>query len=611
LRHAHYDRTVELAADYLAYVTGEGLDKMLRQFVRRESVELFNQRVKITQHITTTVVSNIEDVFRKTSRSNYRRTLEYEGDTDGDGKAAALEAILKKFNGELTVDGWCNTRLLELNFTDPNTWVVLEWKAFDNRYKSAQPYPFEVPADCALDFKFDPRGELLYLIAKATAPGMNDRPLDRLTLYLPTRSVSLDQIEDDDPRKMSAEIFGGKFWVLTEHPPHNLGFVPAMRAGYKRDALTKGATYLASYHSAVPYLKKSIKTNSELDLTASLHAFPVVIRAQDDCDAMGCMNGRVVALDGNETTCQSCGGKGKKKPTSTQEEIVVSMPSSPDQVVDLEKLLVYKSPDIGILQWQTAYVDALTKAAKEAVFASEIFTKSAVAETATGKMLDLDSVYDTLYGYALKLSSMWEFLVHGVAKITQKNAGLYARLLVQRDAKLKGFDALMGDLKAVGETGAGPAVRQSVEDDIARVMFADEPGKYKKWQVRERFNPFSGQTEEKILFLLTSDLVPKPKKILYANLGNIFDQIDREQPDFYKMEAGKQAGIVEAKTAALVLEITGGGNGVEDISGPDRLGKVPLALQQLALARQRAVEVGDFATSEAISKKAQELIEEI
>lgn len=558
LRHANYDRTVRLAADYLAYVTGEGLDKMLRQFVRRESPELFRQRVDITQHIVTTVVSNIEDVYRKTSRSNYRRTIEYQGDVNADGKTAALEAILKKFNGELTVDGWCNTRLLELNFTDPNTWVVLEWKDFDNRYKSAQPYPFEVSADCALDFKFDPRGELLYLIAKATAPGMNDRPLDRLTLYLPTRSVSLDQIEDDDPRKMTAEVFGGKFWVLTEHPPHNLGFVPAMRAGYKRDPLTKGATYLASYHAAVPYLKKSIHTNSQLDLTAALHAFPVVIRAQDDCDAVGCINGRVVAMDGQETTCQVCGGKGKKKPTSPQEEIVVSMPSSPDQVVDLEKLLVYKSPDIGILQWQTAYVDALTKAAKEAVFASEIFTKSAVAETATGKMLDLDSVYDTLYAYGQKLSSMWEFLVTGVAKITQKDAGLYARLLVQRDAKLKGFDALMGDLKEVSETGAGPAVRQSVEDDIARVMFADEPEKYRKWQVRERFNPFSGQTEEKILYLLTSDLVPKKQKILYANLGNIFDQIDREHPDFYKMEAGKQAGIVEAKTAALVLEITGG-----------------------------------------------------
>ncbi len=557
LRHVHYDRTVMLAGDYLAYVTGEGLDKMLRQFVRRESAELFKQRVDITQHITTTVVSNIEDVFRKTSRSNYRRTLEYQGDVNADGKAAALESILRKFNGELTVDGWCNTRLLELNFTDPNTWVVLEWKDFDNRYKSAQPYPFEVPAACALDFAHDPRGELTYLIAKATTPGANDRPLDRLTLYLPMRSISLDQIDDDDPRRAAAEVLGGRYWIMTEHPPHRLGFVPAMRAGYKRDPLTNGATYLASYHAAVPYLKKSIKTNSELDLTASLHAFPVVIRAQDDCDAVGCINGRVVALDGNETTCQVCGGKGKKKPTSTQEEIIVSMPSGPDQVVDLEKLLVYKSPDIGILQWQTAYVDALTKAAKEAVFASEVFTKSAVAETATGKMLDLDSVYDTLYAYGQKLSAMWEFLVTGVAKITQKDAGLYARLLVQRDAKLKGFDALMGDLKEVGETGAGPAVRQSVEDDIARVMFADEPEKYRKWQVRERFNPFSGQSEDKILFLLTSDLVPKREKILYANLGNVFDRVERAHPDFYRMEAGRQVGIVGAVTDALVLEISG------------------------------------------------------
>ena len=532
MRHANHKRTVDLAKDYLAYETGAGLDEKLRQFVRRESVEMFKQRVKITQHITTTVVSSIKSVFRKTSRSNYRRTIEYENATDGDRRADTLEGILKKFNGELTVDGWCNTRLLELNFSDPNTWVVLEWKDFDNRYASAQPYPFEVSSENALDFKFDPRGDLLYLIAKAETMGAGGKPLGRLTLYLPNRSVSLDQIEDNDPRVPQAEVLAGRYWILTEHPPHNLGFVPAIRAGYERDALTGGATYLAPYHAAVPYLEKSLKVNSELDLTASLHAFPIVIRAQEDCDGQGCINGRVLNEHNEEATCPVCQGKGKKKPTTAQEEIVVSMPSSPDQVVDLDKLLVYKSPDIGILQWQTAYADALVRLAKEAVFAAEVFTKSEVAQTATGQMLDLDSVYDTLYPYAQKLSATWEFIVNGVAKITQKDTGLYASLLVQRDAKLKGFDALMGDLKEVSETGAGPAIRQSVEDDIARVRFADEPAMYKKWQIRERFNPFSGQTEEKILYLLTSDLVPKSKKILYANLGGIFDEIEREQPDF-------------------------------------------------------------------------------
>jgi hypothetical protein len=557
LTHPHYDRTVMLATDYLAYVTGEGLDKKLRRVVRRENPELFKQRLDITNHIVTATVSNIDDIFQKSNRANHRRVLEYTNDTNSDDKVQVLEDVLDVFSGELSADDWVNTRFRELNFTDPNAWMVLEWKAFDNRYKSAQPYPFEVPSDCALDFKHDPRGTLLYLIAKAVTVGANDKELTRYTLYLPNRSVSLDEIEDNDERKPQAEILAAKYWILTEHPPHNLGFVPAMRAGYKRDHLTKGRTYLAPFHPMVPYLEKCLKVNSELDLTASLHAFPIVIRTQDPCDATGCMGGTVEDMEGNRATCQACKGSGKKKPTTTQEEIVVDTPTDPSRVIDLEKLMTYKAPPIDILNWQTQYVDALTAKAKEAIFASDVFTKAQVSETATGKMIDLESVYDALYPYSVKRAAMWRFIVEGVAKITQKDAGLYARMLVQRDAKLKGFDSLMGDLKQVNDTGAGPAIRQSVEQDIARIMYTDEPDRYKKFQVRERFNPFSGQTEDKILFLLTSDLVPKTKKILYANLGNIFDKIDREMPDFYRMEAGKQVAIVDAEVAAIAAEIGG------------------------------------------------------
>ena len=59
IRHRHYDRVTELAVEYRAYVTGDGLDDMMKQFTMRESIEAFKQRKTITQHIIPAVVNNI------------------------------------------------------------------------------------------------------------------------------------------------------------------------------------------------------------------------------------------------------------------------------------------------------------------------------------------------------------------------------------------------------------------------------------------------------------------------------------------------------------------------------------------------------------------------
>ena len=75
LRHPYYNRVTEKADLYMALVTGEGLDDYLEQFARRESKELFEQRVTITQHITPPILKNILDVFQKVPRARYAKTV--------------------------------------------------------------------------------------------------------------------------------------------------------------------------------------------------------------------------------------------------------------------------------------------------------------------------------------------------------------------------------------------------------------------------------------------------------------------------------------------------------------------------------------------------------
>ena len=160
-------------------------------------------------------------------------------------------------------------------------------------------------------------------------------------------------------------------------------------------------------------------------------------------------------------------------------------------------------------------------------------------------------MYDTLYPYARQFAAVWQFVVTGTAQIAQLDKDLTARLVIKRDFKLKSLDDLLTELDTVTKSGAGPAVRRNVQSDIARAMMVDEPSEYARWQVREQYNPFSGMSESEIMYLLSSDLVPRTKKVLYANLGSIFDELEAENVGFYELEPTRQATLVKAKTVEL------------------------------------------------------------
>ena len=111
----------------------------------------------------------------------------------------------------------------------------------------------------------------------------------------------------------------------------------------------------------------------------------------------------------------------------------------------------------------------------------------------------------------------------------------------------------MADLESANASGAGPAARQAIEWDMMRIIYADSPREFAEWEIKERFNPFSGYTEDAKMVWSQSPLVPMMQRVLYANLGYIFDQITTENPKFYKLPYPTQREVVNAK----VLELMG------------------------------------------------------
>ena len=130
--HPHYGRTVSLAKRYRALSTGDGIEAYMKTYSRREDKGLFKARCEITSQITPSIISNLFAGTEKAFRSHYRRELGYGEGEGADVKTAEFEAMLAKYAGGMGVDGFLKERMLELNATDPNAWIVQEWKDFDN-----------------------------------------------------------------------------------------------------------------------------------------------------------------------------------------------------------------------------------------------------------------------------------------------------------------------------------------------------------------------------------------------------------------------------------------------------------------------------------------------
>ena len=562
-RHVWYNRTAELARLYRKLVTGDDLDSLLKPFVRREDDASFKQRVDLTQHVVTTVAENIMDVFYKVPRANYQRILDHDGKTD-DPKTAQLEAAVSRFWGRKSADDYTKTRWLEMNATDPNGFVVVEFQPFDNKRERAQPYPFEVTAEQAVDYAYQ-NNILQHLIVETpiqfeTSQGKKDGK--KYTVYLENETFFFEQI---DPKSAPISLkdgelrdTGGEFYIKSKDRdfvsrfaiPHNAGRVPAKQVGYQRDAWTNGQTHVAPYEAAVPLLLKSIKVNSELDITMSQQVFPHRLQYMPKCSAPGCLEGYTA----NGDKCPTCKGTGHDSITSAQEVIYFSMPRKGEDLIDLEKILVFKGPPIDVVKFQSEYVDKLTAGCKAVVFNSESFTQAQIQGTATGQMLDRDNIQDTLFTCSQGFAEFWQFLIEMTAEFTDLSEGMDARIVFSKDFKLKGLSELITDLETAKRSGAGPAVISHIQEQIARFIYSDTPDLYNEWATQEKFNPFSGFTEEQVAMALASPGVPARIKTRFYMFGLLFSELESETNNFYRLPAKRQEELIEAKVKQYMDE---------------------------------------------------------
>jgi hypothetical protein len=558
--HQDYLRVTDLADKYFRLVTGNGIDKLLKRIITRESEEEFKQRTEITKSVCPAILNSTKLPFQKAARKQpIVRKLDFEGDADT--KKLELETFISKYWGDKSLEKYLEYAYIDYNYTDPNAFLITEFASFDPVKTKASPYPFVATSSEAIDFEY--HNEILdYLIVKLPIVYLDKgspQPGAKYTMYLGQDTIQLTQVSEDEKLNPDVIEIEKKYYLLTYFTPKGEK-VPAVRFGFIRDTETKGRSFTSVFHNVLAYLEKTLKIDSELDLSTAMTAFPQRFAYVSPCKNKDCNHGML--LDG-KTVCPDCGGTGQQSfHRGTMDIITLTLPNKISdttnaELIDLEKMLVYKMPPIELLTFQKDYIEYLKKSVHAMMFNADLFTRAEVSVTATEKVLETDNMNDTLYPFARQYSHIWEFTVKDIATFTDLNNGLEVQHKFPNDFKMKGIGELMTELKMAKDAGASTSTISAIEDDINEILYSDRPDELKEMRIKNEINPFRGYTEADIRFIISQNNVPLYNRTLWENFESIFQdlEVDNQDPWLFDLAYPKILELVRIKTEEYMQKI--------------------------------------------------------
>lgn len=579
--HKHYDRVKKWAKLYEQLISGEDQEELLKRFVKREDEAMFKQRQELTQTITPAVCASIKAAFNKVHRTA-PNVMRIAFAKDGETKAKELSLRMSTYYENKDVENYMNTRFYNNAFSDPNMFIVSEFKPFDPTKGKAAPYPFEVTSTEAVNFKYE-NGVLQFLLVEQSIKFTNHEKKEvdgtKLIIYIENDGFIFTEVaktednvdglkyEGKDETKPFAFVNKDRRWTI-EAFNHKTGYVPAYRIGYVPDEKTKGETYVNPFHyGALPFLMKMIKSVSEADLTESLHDFPQKVQYGERCkfDITGNVGQSQKCQTSGQAQkdCKMCGGMGIKTHTSAQDMIWIELPKpGDDKPLGVDELIKYISPPTEQLKWQQEYIQMLKTQCYSGVFNSETFSKTQIAGTATESGIQLQNVYDALSDYGHSVAGFYIF-----ANTTASRHLDYSDITVEykypRDFKMKSVSALIIDLKGANDSGASTAVVAEIETDIERQLFVDKPNELLKCKVKRAHQPFAGKTRDEISMLINLGHVLDNDVVLYTYFDAIMNRAEIAAMGaggiwFYDMTFEKRQTLIDTElkkvTDALALQ---------------------------------------------------------
>lgn len=615
-RHRDYDRVVELTRDYYRpLITGQNVGHLLRRFNRREDEDAYRQRVLLTQIITPAIHNTIMGPLRKVA--SVKPTVD-RADFGPQAKSdnEELARLVQDFYAGKNVDHYLGSVLLDQGAIDPNAFCLVGFEQFDPRTEKPSVYPTVISSEDAWNFAYR-NGELDWLLVhrnikyktrqapepttdKKKKPASGEKPKDVqmdghwFCAYLKDHQVVFTQIDPGTisttiehilvnkagkavPDDLTGLVLGdaGEYYYRVSTSElykvrfydSKSGMVQAFRIGFIPDPQTMGRTCVNFWHAALPYMLKGIKAGSELDLTAALHAFLQKIQYANPCKGYvdenkqkwDCHNGYEA---GTPNLCRKCGGSGWDVITTAQDHITLRLPRTKEEFLELSNLVHYVQLPVEVLTWQDGYVDKLEAKCYRAVYNTERFRQDQVQATATGEMIDLQSVYDAIrpcvYWWSQSRIRIYRLAATFVIG-SEKVGSLVVSHVMPRNLRYETTAEMVALRKSMKEAGLSGGMLMQVDSDLLEHLYVDDQTALKRAKTMLAFDPFGGKDEATCVQLISQDLTTKRVKVFWTNMAYVFTEAEgraaESGQDFYDLSRTLQQKLIDEVVDELIQGI--------------------------------------------------------
>lgn len=582
LRHANYDRTVEIRDFSHSMSTGENQFKELSKYRRWEADDLKAQRNRVTNTLTKYALARLRKYFKWVDRVDGIRTNLEAAD---EAKLAELKTLYQSFMPGMTMEQWVLRMVDTKAVTDPNAWVVCERQNItgqSGQVEGVRPYAFVFPSVDALNFERDYIGNVSWFIGRTSTmehiieQGLRrERVLENYYLYAPgfaARAREKGEKNEIEAGEIETTLqifppFGtmgtqSTFFVMVVE--NGTKETPAIPFGCYIDEATESMdTFVPWFWPAEHLLKDLVFYKSTEALSIILHAYLKRWEFEKECtfhdDRGQCEGGYINGSAQLDHICPVCKGTGfPANFTTEQASVKLILPADADaqaQLIDLSKLSFTESIPIDFLKYIGEKLEMVVAAIKSCIFDVGLYQKpnDTKERTATEVQGEMEGVSDVLKPYVTHISRVNEFFWRVGSQYMEFDIIVdhsYPEDL--RMTKLADEVTVLGEMTA---NGAGFSAIAAQTGRVYEKVFEGQPVLREQQAAKLLHQPFAGHTPESVAMIVAGRSEKDDTRVLWENFENVFIEIFKAKPDFGQMTFEAQKAMVQAKVEEFKARI--------------------------------------------------------
>jgi hypothetical protein len=265
--------------------------------------------------------------------------------------------------------------------------------------------------------------------------------------------------------------------------PHELDFMPALRAGGIPYVVDNRVAYTSHFFAAVPHLNLAMHDSVYLSSVKRKCAFPTAVMVTDECSHVEtgkshCQNGSIRWFEEGEEksiTCPSCKGTGKGQ--SLNPFSVMFAPAASREVdtkYTANDVLSYVSPDPATMKFLREETELqLTKAAQELKI-SRSTSQDGGNVTATERGIDLKATYAFIKSFADILVSRWNWQIDVITLMKFGDISS-PKVLDPHQFDLKSTEDYIYELKLAKDAGLSSLIQSKLLSDYLYSVYEGSP----------------------------------------------------------------------------------------------------------------------------------------